>query len=84
MTTQRYVLDPTRTFVGFSIRHRLVRQQRRQLHDVIGRLSLDRAEGTTRIYRKEFGLVWNTILDRVTADGGGTDTLRLQVQRKPS
>jgi polyisoprenoid-binding protein YceI len=40
-STVVYQLDPTHTYVGFSIRHMMVTQQRGQFHDVSGTLRLD-------------------------------------------
>jgi polyisoprenoid-binding protein YceI len=40
----RYELDPTHTYVGFSVRHMMVTQQRGQFHGVAGTLTLDRAD----------------------------------------
>lgn len=39
-----YELDPTHTYVGFSVRHMMVTRQRGQFHGVTGSLSLDRAD----------------------------------------
>lgn len=39
-----YELDPTHTYVGFSVRHMMVTQQRGQFHEVSGRLWLNRQE----------------------------------------
>jgi polyisoprenoid-binding protein YceI len=43
MTSTTYELDPTHTYVGFSVRHMMVTQQRGQFHGVSGTLILDRA-----------------------------------------
>lgn len=40
--TSSYDLDPAHTYVGFSIRHMMVTQQRGQFHGVTGTLTLDR------------------------------------------
>jgi polyisoprenoid-binding protein YceI len=42
--TTTYELDPTHTYVGFSVRHMMVTQQRGQFHGVSGTLTLDRAD----------------------------------------
>lgn len=42
--TTTYELDPTHTYVGFSVRHMMVTQQRGQFHGVSGALCLDRAD----------------------------------------
>jgi polyisoprenoid-binding protein YceI len=42
-TTTVYELDPVHTYVGFSVRHMMVTQQRGQFHKVSGALALDRA-----------------------------------------
>lgn len=42
--TTTYELDPTHTYVGFSIRHVMVTQQRGQFHGVTGTLILNREE----------------------------------------
>jgi polyisoprenoid-binding protein YceI len=39
-----YQLDPTHTYVGFSVRHMMVTRQRGQFHGVRGTLELDRAK----------------------------------------
>jgi polyisoprenoid-binding protein YceI len=44
MTTTLYEIDPTHTYVGFSVRHMMVTQQRGQFHGVTGALALDRAD----------------------------------------
>lgn len=44
MTTIFYAIDPTHTYVGFSVRHMMVTQQRGQFHGVSGTLSLDRTD----------------------------------------
>src|SRR5262245_54007173 len=43
-TTVVYDLDPTHTYVGFSVRHMMVTQQRGQFHGVSGALKLNRAD----------------------------------------
>ena len=43
MTTV-YEIDPTHSYVGFSVRHMMVTQQRGQFHDVTGTLALDRED----------------------------------------
>lgn len=43
-TAIAYDIDPTHTYVGFSVRHVMVTQQRGQFHDVTGSLKLDRAD----------------------------------------
>jgi polyisoprenoid-binding protein YceI len=45
-TTTVYELDPTHTYVGFSVRHMMVTQQRGQFHGVTGALTLDRSDIT--------------------------------------
>lgn len=42
--TTIYELDPTHTYVGFSVRHMMVTQQRGQFHEVSGRLWLNRQD----------------------------------------
>jgi polyisoprenoid-binding protein YceI len=44
MSTTIYELDPTHTYVGFSVRHMMVTQQRGQFHGVAGALTLDRSD----------------------------------------
>jgi polyisoprenoid-binding protein YceI len=44
MTTTTYELDPPPTYVGFSVRHMTVTQQRRQFHGVSGRPTLHGAD----------------------------------------
>lgn len=44
MTTTSYEIDPTHTYVGFSVRHMMVTQQRGQFHGVTGTLALDRGD----------------------------------------
>jgi polyisoprenoid-binding protein YceI len=39
-----YELDPAHTYVGFSVRHMMVTQQRGQFHGVNGTLKLDRGD----------------------------------------
>lgn len=39
-----YAIDPTHTYVGFSVRHMMVTRQRGQFHAVAGTLELDRAD----------------------------------------
>jgi polyisoprenoid-binding protein YceI len=39
-----YELDPSHTYVGFSVRHMMVTQQRGQFHGVVGTLALNRAD----------------------------------------
>src|SRR5689334_22110485 len=46
MSTTTYELDPTHTYVGFSVRHMMVTQQRGQFHGVAGALTLDRTDMT--------------------------------------
>jgi polyisoprenoid-binding protein YceI len=41
-----YELDPTHTYIGFSIRHMMVTQQRGQFHVASGALVLDRSDVT--------------------------------------
>lgn len=43
-STTVYDLDPTHTYIGFSIRHMMVTQQRGQFHGVAGALTLNRRE----------------------------------------
>jgi len=43
-STVVYELDPTHTYVGFSVRHMMVTQQRGQFHSVTGTLTLSRAD----------------------------------------
>lgn len=43
MATVVYDIDPTHTYIGFSVRHMMVTQVRGQFHGVSGRLTLDRA-----------------------------------------
>lgn len=42
-STIAYDLDPTHTYIGFSVRHMMVTQVRGQFHGVSGRLELNRA-----------------------------------------
>ena len=44
MTATTYELDSSHTYVGFSVRHMMVTQQRGQFHAVSGTLTLDRAD----------------------------------------
>ena len=45
-----YELDPTHTYIGFSVRHMMVTQQRGQFHGVTGTLTLDRGDlGKSRV-----------------------------------
>src|SRR5689334_1533662 len=44
MTMTSYDIDPTHTYVGFSIRHMMVTQQRGQFHAVSDKLELDRSD----------------------------------------
>ncbi|HET7539402.1 MAG TPA: YceI family protein [Polyangiaceae bacterium] len=46
MTMTSYDIDPTHTYVGFSIRHMMVTQQRGQFHAVSGKLELNRSDLT--------------------------------------
>lgn len=43
-TTTVYELDPVHTYVGFSVRHMMVTQQRGQFHKVSGALELNRSD----------------------------------------
>jgi polyisoprenoid-binding protein YceI len=43
-TTTVYELDPVHTYIGFSVRHMMVTQQRGQFHAVTGTLVLDRTD----------------------------------------
>jgi polyisoprenoid-binding protein YceI len=43
-TTTVYEIDPTHTYVGFSVRHMMVTQQRGQFHGVSGKLEFDRTD----------------------------------------
>jgi polyisoprenoid-binding protein YceI len=45
-TTTVYDIDPNHTYIGFSVRHMMVTQQRGQFHGVTGALKLDRADLT--------------------------------------
>lgn len=47
MTTTTYELDPVHSYLGFSVRHMMVSQQRGQFQGVTGTLTLDR-ENLTR------------------------------------
>lgn len=46
MPLKNYELDPTHTYVGFSVRHMMVTLQRGQFHEVTGTLAYDRETPT--------------------------------------